>query len=572
MTHDRGQSRIRGERRLHGDYRTRPARLGLLCACAVPVGLMGGGAAWALLHIIGAITHFAYLGQWGTTLVAPAPAHWGAMAVAIPVLGGLAVGLLARHGSPRIRGHGIPEALEVILERDSVMEARVALVKPLASAIAIGTGGPFGAEGPIIVTAGALGSLFAQHLPLTARERRALLVAGAAAGMSATFGTPVSAVLLAVELLAFEWSPRSFLPTALASATAYVVRLATYGPQAVFAAPATPWPSLAGIAAAVGAGVVMGGLSGALTRLVYAVEDAYRRLPVHWMWWPALGGVAVGLGGWIAPPTLGVGYPTIQALDAGRMLPALAATLGLVKTAIWVVALSSGTSGGVLAPLLFIGGCAGALLSPLLPGHLPGLWATVGMAALLGGTMRAPFTATLFALETTHNWAAALPVFVASMAAAGVTVVWVPWSILTEKLARRGLHVAREYEVPAWERWSVQDALQRVRSGPAPAVDRQTWDSSLPCVGPGARLREAIGSMVQHGATAVQVVDEHGRPVATLTATEVLHALAPAWQEEGAAAAPLWGWWRRVRGAQAPGSHPSAPSSPPAGEEASSSQ
>lgn len=533
----------RGRRAL-GDYRTPPVRLGLLSAAAAPVGLLGGGAAWLLLHAIGVITHLAYFGRWGTTLAAPNPAHWGWPAIGVPVLGGLAVGLLARYGSPRIRGHGIPEALEVILERESIMEPRVALLKPLASAIAIGTGGPFGAEGPIIMTGGALGSLFAQHLPLAARERRALLVAGAAAGMSATFGAPVSAVLLAVELLAFEWSPRSFLPTAVASATAYAVRLATYGPQPVFAAPGTPWPPLAGLGAAVGAGLALGVLSGGLTRLVYAVEDAYHRLPWHWMWWPALGGVAVGVGGLFAPAVLGVGYPTIQALDAGRLLPGMAATLGLIKAAVWVVALSSGTSGGVLAPLLFVGGCAGALLSPLMPGHIPGLWATVGMAALLGGTMRAPFTATVFALETTHNWAAVLPVFVASMAATGVTVAWVPRSILTEKLARRGLHVAREYEVPAWERWSVGDAVRRLAAeAPAPSVSPHR-EPSLPRVSTQARLRDAVGVMVQQGANAVEVVDAQGRAVATLTAAALLRALVPAWHEEEARRAPLWGWWR----------------------------
>lgn len=432
--------------RMGKDYSTAPRQLLLLSGLAVPVGLMGGLVAFVLLRLIGLITHLAYLGQWNTALTTPNPRPLGLWSIGIPVAGGLLVGLLARYGTDKIRGHGIPEAIQAILAEDSRMPPKVAIIKPLASAITIGTGGPFGAEGPIIMTGGALGSLLGQLLPVTALERRTLLVAGAAAGMSATFGAPISSVLLAVELLLFEFRPRSMVPVAVASVVAYGVRILLIGSAPIFGGPllsALPWAWLGG---ALVVGLAAGGLSGLLTRLVYAVEDLYGRLPIHWMWWPALGGLAVGLGGLAVPAALGVGYPVIRSLDAGHVLLGVALALMVVKLTIWVLSLSSGTSGGVLAPLLLIGGALGTVLAPWLPGPTA-VWATLGMAAMLGGTMRAPFTATLFAMETTHQWALILPTLVASLAGMVVTVLFVPRSILTEKVARRGLHVAREYSV-----------------------------------------------------------------------------------------------------------------------------
>ncbi|MCL5065235.1 MAG: chloride channel protein [Firmicutes bacterium] len=441
------------------DFSTNGRRLALLSVLAIVIGLIGGLIAWILLRLIGLITHLAYNGKIGWSLVAPNVHHWGIWSVAVPIAGGLVVGLLAKYGTEKIRGHGIPEAIQAILENDSKMEPRVALIKPIASAITIGTGGPFGAEGPIIMTAGAIGSLVGQFLRLSSMERRTLLVAGAAAGMSATFGAPVSSVLLAVELLLFEWRPRSLVPVALASTVAEGVRVWLLGTTPIFATGATlklPWSI---VIWAICIGIAAGFLSGVLTKFVYWTEDIYRKLPVHWAWWPAIGGLVVGIGGLINAAALGVGYPTIRLLDSGQVVWIAALSLFAVKAVIWVVSLSSGTSGGVLAPLLMLGGALGVILSPLFPDHLVGIWATIGMAAMLGGTMRAPFTATIFTMETTHNWTLLLPVFMASIAGMAVTVLWIPRSILTEKLARRGVHVAREYAVDSMERESVREIM-----------------------------------------------------------------------------------------------------------------
>lgn len=441
--------------RVLGDFTADGRRLALLSAIAAPLGAVAGLIAWALLRLIGLITHLAYTGRMGSSLIAPQPGHWGLASVAVPVVGGLLVGILAKYGSEKIRGHGIPEAIQAILENESRMEFRVAIVKPIASAITIGTGGPFGAEGPIIMTGGAFGSLVAQGFHLSSLERRTLLGAGAAAGMAATFGSPVAAVLLAVELLLFEWRPRSLIPVAIASAVADGIRVWALGTTPIFgisAPPHLPWLDVA-LAALVG--LLAGGLSGVLTKLVYLVEDAYRRLPIHWVWWPAIGGCFVGVGGLLDPRALGVGYPTIRALDNGHMLVMAALVLLAVKAAIWILSLSSGTSGGVLAPLLLLGGALGTVVGAFLPGHTPGVWATIGMAAMLGGTMRAPLTATIFALETTHAWSLLLPLLIASVAGMTVTVLWVPRSILTEKVARRGVHVAREYGVHPLEGYPV---------------------------------------------------------------------------------------------------------------------
>ncbi len=442
-----------------GDFTTDGRRLAILCALAAVLGILSGLVAWILLRLIGLITHLAYFGRVGWSLVAPDPQHWGPISMAVPIIGGLLVGLLAKFGTDKIRGHGIPEAIQAILENQSRMEPRVALIKPIASAITIGTGGPFGAEGPIIMTGGAIGSIVSQLFPLSSMERRTLLVAGAAGGMSATFGSPIAAVLLAVELLLFEWRPRSLIPVALTSAIAEGMRVWLMGSAPVFAIGATPTLPWDALIWAVAIGAAAGFTSGLLTKLVYWVEDLYRKLPLHWMWWPALGGLLVGLGGLIDPRALGVGYPTIRALDDGQVLVSAALLLFMVKAVIWIGSLSSGTSGGVLAPLLLLGGALGTLLSPLFPGHLVGVWATMGMAAMLGGTMRAPLTATIFTMETTHAWPLLLPVFIASSAGMAVTVLWIPRSILTEKVSRRGVHVAREYSVHPLEGQAVSDVM-----------------------------------------------------------------------------------------------------------------
>ena len=442
-----------------GDFTTDPKRLLLMSAFAVLIGIAGAVVAKVLLVLIGFITHVVYLGEAGSTLIAPNPRHFGPISILIPVAGGLIVGLIARYGTDKIRGHGIPEAIQAILDRDSIIQARVAYFKPIASAITIGTGGPFGAEGPIIMTGGALGSLFAQFLRLSSVERRILLVCGASAGMAATFGAPIASVLIAVELLLFEWKPRSFIPVAVAAFAAEVMRWSLIGsaPPFLVASPHAIDPSAFGWAAIVG---IAGGIvSAIMTKLVYYTEDAYERLRVHWMWWPAIGGAIVGIGGWFVPQALGVGYGTINGMLNAQLAVGVVAGIIVVKIIIWIAALSSGTSGGVLAPLLMIGAAMGTLFAIAIPGHDAMVWSAVGMAAIMGGTMRAPFMATMFALETTHAWGLLPPIFIGCVAATAFTVVFVPRSILTEKLARRGMHVAREYSVHPLELISVRAAM-----------------------------------------------------------------------------------------------------------------
>ncbi len=368
---------------------------------------------------------------------------------------------MARYGSDRIRGHGIPEAIEAILINGSRIDAKVAVLKPLSSAISIGSGGPFGAEGPIIMTGGACGSLIAQFFHLTAAERKTLLVAGAAAGMSATFAAPVAAVLLAVELLLFEWKPRSFIPVALASATAAAARRYIIGTGPLFPVPAHPiFIGPGGLAGCVIAGLLAGALSALLTYAVYASEDAFQKLPIHWMWWPSIGGLVIGVGGYFFPQALGVGYDTIAALLQGEVSRRVIVGVLLVKSTIWAVSLGSGTSGGVLAPLLMMGGALGGIEAGILPFEGVGFWPLVSMGAILGGTMRSPFTGIVFALELTHDVNMLLPLLVAVTIAHGFTVLMLPRSILTEKVARRGFHLSREYAVDPLEILFVREVMR----------------------------------------------------------------------------------------------------------------
>jgi H+/Cl- antiporter ClcA/CBS domain-containing protein len=434
-----------------GDFTTTP-RVITISLMAIGIGFIGAFVALALLRLIALCTNLFYFQRWSTAQVSPAGNTLGWLAVLVPVVGALIIGLMARYGSERIRGHGIPEAIEAILINGSRIEPKVAVLKPLSSAISIGSGGPFGAEGPIIMTGGAVGSLIAQFFHLTATERKTLLVAGAAAGMSATFAAPVASVLLAVELLLFEWKPRSMIPVALASATAAATRRYIIGMGPLFPVPAhSAFIGPGGLAGCVIAGLVAGALSAGLTYLVYASEDAFQKLPIHWMWWPAIGGLVIGLGGLIAPQALGVGYDTINHLLQGKMATHLIIAILLVKAIIWSVSLGSGTSGGVLAPLLMMGGAMGGLEGMVLPFEGFGFWPLVSMGAILGGTMRSPLTGVIFALELTHDVNMLLPLLVAVTIAHGFTVLVLRRSILTEKVARRGYHLSREYAVDPLE-------------------------------------------------------------------------------------------------------------------------
>jgi H+/Cl- antiporter ClcA/CBS domain-containing protein len=439
----------------------------------------------------------------------------GYFVVLVPMIGGVIIGLMARYGSEKIRGHGIPEALEAILFGRSRMEPRVAVLKPLSSAISIGTGGPFGAEGPIIMTGGAVGSIFAQFFHLSSAERKTLLVAGAAAGMAAIFASPVAASLLAIELLLFEWRPRSFIPVAIAAASAAALRVPLLGPGPVFPVPAHAGLTGEGLMFAFMIGVIAGLGSGLLTALVYGFEDLFTKLPIHWMWWPAIGGLCVGIGGIFAPSVLGVGYDTIHALLRGEIVgPAL---LGLLigKALVWSIALGSGTSGGVLAPLLMMGGALGALVAPFIPLGDGGLWALLSMAAMMGGTMRSPLTAMIFTVELTQDFNLLPDLLVGCIAAHGVTVLLLRRSILTEKVARRGYHIMREYSV---------DPLSMVRVG-------EVMERNIPTVPADMQLLELSARIAAHDPEVARhegllIVDGGKELAGIITRGDVLRALA----------------------------------------------
>jgi len=480
-----------------------------MSALALAIGVLASFVALALLRLIGLFTNLFYYGRWSTTLVSPSGNHLGIFAVLVPVGGALMIGLMARYGSERIRGHGIPEAIEAILINGSRVEPKVALLKPISSAISIGSGGPFGAEGPIIMTGGAIGSMVAQFFHLTSAERKTLLVAGAAAGMSATFAAPVASVLLAVELLLFEWKPRSLIPVALASAIAAVLRRYVLGVGPLFPVPEHPlFIGTAGLLGCVLVGLLAGCLSAFLTMSVYAAEDAFQRLPTHWMWWPMIGGLVIGLGGLIFPQALGVGYDTIGALLQGEVATKVILGVLLVKWFIWAVSLGSGTSGGVLAPLLMMGGALGGLEARFLPNEGAGFWPLISMGAVLGGTMRSPFTSIIFAFELTHDSNVFLPLLVGSVIAHTFTVLTLKRSILTEKVARRGYHLSREYVVDPLEILFVREVMRT-------KVVVLSASSTV------AELRELMRTGSRQSQRLVPVVDGDGRMVGVLTRTEI---------------------------------------------------
>ncbi|MEP9378711.1 chloride channel protein [Aquabacter sp. CN5-332] len=578
-----------------GDFTT-DYRVVILMAIAVAVGAASVGTAWALLRLITLCTNLAYYGRLSLEPLPISGSPLGWYSLFVPIAGCFIIGLMARYGSEKIRGHGIPEAIEAILIGKSRISPKVAVLKPLSSAISIGTGGPFGAEGPIIMTGGAVGSLLAQMFHLSSAERKALLVAGAAAGMTGIFGTPIAAVLLSVELLLFEWKPRSILPVIVAVAVSAGARTLILDPAPLFAYHGAMDPTLNGMVSWALVGLAAGLVSGVLTSMVYGSEDLFQKLPIHWMWWPLLGGLAIGIGGLIEPAALGVGYENIRALLAGDMPLNAALLLLVVKAVIWAIALGSGTSGGVLAPLLIFGGALGALLANVLPPADVGFWSLLGMAAMMGGTMRAPLTATLFAMELTGDYAAALPLLVACGIAYATTVLILKRSILTEKIARRGLHITREYHADPFDQthvgdvmirqvdalpatWSVGEAIDhfmatehRHKSYPVILQDRQVvamvsradilaWlqegddldraapiteridDVGLILARPEELVSHVADRMAQTGAGRVPVINENHQLAGLVARKDLLAARARRSAEERDHAAHL-GWWR----------------------------
>ena len=438
---------------------------------AIVVGGVCSVAAVVLLRLIDLFTNLFYYGTLSLSHRIPADHHLGWWSVLIPAAGGLIIGLMARYGSERIRGHGIPEAMEAILIGKSRMQPKVAVLKPLSSAISIGSGGPFGAEGPIIMTGGSLGSLVAQAFHLTGAERKTLLVAGAAGGMSATFATPMAAVLLAVELLLFEWKPRSLIPVALASFVAALLRPMLLEPGPMFPVAAHGALPTAALLAAAAVGLLAGLLAMLLTAAVYAAEDAFHKLPIHWMWWPTLGGLVVGLGGLIQPRALGVGYDIIEQLLNGHYIPSALVVADRRQGADLVDRAGLGDLGrraGAAADHGRRPRCHGLAL---LARRRRRLWPLVCMSAALGGTMRSPLTSTIFALELTQDINVLPALLIASVVAHGLTVLVMKRSILTEKVARRGFHITREYAV---------DPLERLSIGEVMTADVVTVPASMP--------------------------------------------------------------------------------------------
>jgi chloride channel protein, CIC family len=510
-----------------GDFTT-SSRVLPIAGLAVVIGVFAAFVAAALLALIAFFTNLFFYQRLSVAAVSPVGHHLGPFVIVVPVAGALIIGLMARYGSERIRGHGIPEAIEAILINGSRIEPKVAMLKPLSSAISIGSGGPFGAEGPIIMTGGALGSLIAQFFHLTSAERKTLLVAGAAAGMSATFAAPVASVMLAVELLLFEWKPRSIIPVALASVVAAAVRRHILGFGPLFPVPVHPaYIGATGLLGCVVVGLLAGGLSALLTGAVYASEDAFQHLPIHWMWWPAIGGLVIGIGGSFFPQALGVGYDVIGGLVQGDMPLRILIGVLVVKSAIWAISLGSGTSGGVLAPLLMMGGALGGLEAHFLPAEGAGFWPLISMGAILGGTMRSPLTGVIFAFELTHDVNALLPLLLAVIVAHGFTVLTLRRSILTEKVSRRGFHLSREYEIDPLE---IIFAREVVRGGvvalPADATRRDV--TSLLATARAEKPGHSNAGRVPHSQRLFPLVDSNRRLAGVVTRSS-LHA----WLERG---------------------------------------
>jgi chloride channel protein, CIC family len=438
-----------------------------ITALSVLIAAAAGLIAQGLLRLIGLITNISFYGRFNSAFTSPAGNHLGLWVIGVPVIGGLIVGLMARYGSAGIRGHGIPEAMEQILTNESRVSPILTLLKPISAAISIGTGGPFGAEGPIIATGGAVGSLVGQFMRTTADERKTLLAAGAAAGMAATFGSPVSAVLLAIELLLFEYRPRSFLPVALASTTAAGIRMAFAGAAPVFAMPNLAAPGGTALGFYVFLGTLIGLFSVVVTRGVYWIEDLFDHLPIHWMWWPAIGAVAVGVVGYFFPRTFGVGYDNIHDILSGNLAGRAVLLLCVMKFISWAISLGSGTSGGTLAPLFTIGGGLGGVLGILAArwfpsaGIDPRIAALVGTSALFAGASRALLASVVFAFETTLQPLGLLPLLGGCSAAYLISGFFMRNTIMTEKIVRRGIFVPTDYDSDILARTRVRDVYTR---------------------------------------------------------------------------------------------------------------
>jgi H+/Cl- antiporter ClcA len=490
-------------------------RLALLSVLGTVVGLAAGGAAWLLVHLIAILTNLALFSRWGTDLPSMADLDRGPRVVIVAAIGGALVSLIARW-APIIRGHGIPEAMEAVLIRQSRVAPRTAVAKPLSAAIAIGTGGPFGAEGPIIVTGGALGSLVGQIIPVSASERKVLLASGAAAGMAATFGSPLAAVVLAIELLLFEFSTRALVPLVVASAVAGAVHSLAFDDGPLFSVPAHEFPGLGQLPLYAVLGCLCGLLAVGVIKALALTERGYERLPVSEAWHPVIGGVAFGLVGLAVPRALGVGYDAIGDVLAGQLALGALAALAAGKLVCWLLALASGTSGGTLAPLLLISGAGGALVGQLVVEHTPldvspAAFALAAMAATFGSASGATFASVVFVFELTRDYDAVVPLMVATVLATLVVRSLSPVTLMSEKLARRGLLVPSDYHA---------DVLASRKVGQVMSRPVQTLAAT-------ATVGEAVGRFAAGGHGAYPVVDGDGRVLGVVSRGDLVGGEQP---------------------------------------------
>jgi CIC family chloride channel protein len=507
-------------------------RIGLVSLLAVLIGVLAGVIAYILYDLIALFTNLTYYHTWSIHFRSPEHTTIGAWVILMPVIGGLIIGVMAKYGSDKIKGHGIPEAMEAVLTSRSRIEAKVAILKPLSAAIAIGTGGPFGAEGPIIQTGGAVGSLVGQLLSTTASERKVLLACGAGAGMAATFNTPIAGVILAIELLLFEFRSRSFIPLVIASTLATSVRSVLLGQKSMFTMEGTNFDVLRGLPFYVLLGIISGIAAIGFTKLLYWVEDQFDRLPINDLWHPAIGALGLGIIGFFVPRVLGVGYDTISDILNNSLALKMLLLVAIFKALALVISLGSGTSGGLLAPMFMssaaMGGVFAVLMNRLFPSlHLsPGAFALVAMAAVFGAASRATFAFIVFAFEITHDYNAVLPLMLGCVIADMIALHYLPSSIMTEKLARRGLRVPEEFEaaamklvrigevmrtdvMPIPQEMTVAELAERM-SGSRPTLN---LTEGLPIVGPDGLL---VGMVTQGDLLKALEADPQG----TLTVLE----------------------------------------------------
>jgi len=496
-------------------------RMVLMSFLAGGIGLLAGGIAYLLCKLIGLFTNFFFYHRFSADFVSAQHTQLGAWVIVIPVIGGIIVGFMAKYGTSKIKGHGIPEAMEAVLVNRSRIEPRVAILKPISAAIAIGTGGPFGAEGPIIQTGGALGSLVGQVFHTTASERKVLLACGAAAGMSATFNTPIAGVILAIELLLFEFKARSFIPLVIASTLATAVHMQLLGAGPMFKVTAMDFGIPHTLPFYLLLGIVCGLAAVGFSKFLYWTEDQFEKLPIDELWWPAIGALGLGIIGYFVPRVFGVGYDTIGDILNASLAWKLLLLVMVAKAAALVVSLGSGTSGGLLAPMFMSSAALGGVFALGIDKIYPaanlsaGAFALVAMGAVFGAASRATFTFIIFAFEITRDYNSVLPLMLVSVIADGVAMLLMPKaSIMTEKLARRGLHIHQEYET---------DVLQQVRVS-------ETMDPEVPKLPQELKVRD-LADRIARGDPDVRkhqgmfVMDSKDKLAGVITRGDVMRAL-----------------------------------------------